>query len=315
MSTPSLSVVIPTHDTRELTLRCLGSLTAGGVAPVEIILVDDVSSDGTADAVRAGFPDVVVLEAERNLGFSRAANLGVGRASGELILVLNSDTEVDDGALAALVGAFADDESLGIGGAELLDPDGTAQWRAGRWPSPTWLFTQASGLGSLLGRIPGRGLVGGGAARSGSVDWVSGAAMAVRREVWRSCGPFDERYRFYCQDLDLCASARRAGWAVAVIPGFVVFHHQGATIGASPGASGSFHPAHLWTDLVRFTAKIEGAAAAERAAAALRAGGRVRLAGRAVAALVASDRAAWARDSDGFREGVKALSAATDRRA
>lgn len=312
MSIPSLSVVVPTRDTRELTLRCLGSLAAGGVTPVDIILVDDASSDGTADAVRAELPGVVVLEAERNLGFSRAANMGVERASGEIILVLNSDTEVDDGALAALVGAFADDESLGIGGAELLDPDGVPQWRAGRWPSRRWLFAQASGLGSMLGRIPFRGPVGGGAARSGLVDWVSGAAMAVRRDVWRSSGPFDEGYRFYCQDLDLCASARRAGWAVAVVPGFVVFHHHGATIGASPGASGSFHPAHLWTDLVRFTAKVEGPGAAKRAAAALRVGGRVRLAARAVAGLFASDREAWTRDSDGYREGVVALTTAVD---
>lgn len=313
MGVPSLSVVVPTHDTRELTLRCLGSLGAAGATPAEIILVDDASSDGTADAVRAEFPVVVVLETERNLGFSRTANLGVGRASGEVVLVLNSDTEVDEGAFAALVGAFADDESLGIGGAELLDLDGTPQWRAGRWPSRTWLFLQASGLGSVLGRAPGRALFGaGGAARSGPVDWVSGAAMAVRQDVWRSCGPFDEGYRFYCQDLDLCASARSAGWSVAVIPGFVVYHHLGATIAASPGAAGSFHPAQLWTDLVRCIAKVDGSEAAKRAATALRIGGRLRVAGRAAAGIFASDRAAWNRDSDAFRDGVAALSAETN---
>ena len=145
MALLSLSVVIPTHDTRELTLRCLASFGAGGAAPVELMVVDDASSDGTAGAVRTDFPGVVVLETDGNIGFSRAANLGVERASGEVILVLNSDTEVDDGALAALVGAFSDDESLGIGGAELLDFDGAPQWRAGRWPRPGWLFAPGFG--------------------------------------------------------------------------------------------------------------------------------------------------------------------------
>jgi len=308
MALLSLSVVIPTHDTRELTLQCLGSLGQGGAALAEVIVVDDASSDGTADAVKTFDPGVIVVAADGNIGFSRAVNLGVGQASGEIILVLNSDTEVDDGALAALVGAFSDDESLGIGGAELLDFDGTPQWRAGRWPRRGWLFLQASGLGAMLGRLPGRRLFGaGGAARNGPVDWVSGAAIAVRRAVWQSCGPFDEDYHFYCQDLDLCASARRAGWSVAVISGFAVLHHHGATIAASPGASGSFHPAHLWTDLVRFTGKYEGADAAKRAAAALAAGARLRLAGRAVSGVFSSDRQAWKRDTDGYREGLRAL--------
>ncbi len=70
--------------------------------------------------------------------------------------------------------AFADDWALGIGGAELIDPDGTPQWRAGKWPTMRWLFAQASGLGPILSRIPGRGVVnGGGAGESGGVDWVT----------------------------------------------------------------------------------------------------------------------------------------------
>ena len=308
MAHSTLSVVIPTHDTRELTLRCLGSLGHGGVSPVDVVVVDDASSDGTAEAVRADLPEVVVVETGRNVGFSRAVNLGVEKAAGDVILVLNSDTEVGEGALAALVAAFSDDETLGIAGAELMDPDGTPQWRAGRWPTGTWLFAQASGLGSILSRIPGRRIAGsGGAAVSGAVDWVSGAAMAVRREVWVNCGPLDESFRFYCQDLDLCYSARQAGWSVAVVPSFGVLHHHGATIANAPGASGAFHPAHLWTDLVRFAAKNQGPEKARRAAKALRAGARVRLAGRAVAGIFSSDRAAWMRDTAGYREGLEAI--------
>jgi len=309
MDVSLLSVVIPTRDTLELTERCLVSLREGGETPVDVIVVDDASSDGTASAIRADHPEVTVVETGRNLGFSRAVNLGVERTSGDVVLVLNSDTEVLKGALAALAGAFADDRTLGIGGAELQDPDGTPQWRAGRWPTTSWLLAQASGLGSITSRLPGRHRVGSsGATTSGAVDWVSGAAMAVRREVWESRGPFDAGYRFYCQDLDLCASAQRAGWSVAVIPGFRVLHHHGATISELDGASDSFHPAHLWSDLIRFTDKHEGPGAARRAAAALKAGARLRLAGRAVAGVFSQDREMWERESKAFREGLAAIS-------
>jgi GT2 family glycosyltransferase len=314
MATPTISVVIPTHDTRELTLRCLASLDRGGAAPVEVIVVDDASSDGTAEAVRDRENRVVVVETDGNIGFSRAVNLGAERTTGDLLLVLNSDTEIGEGAFDALARSFSDDRTLGIGGAELIDTDGAPQWRAGKWPTAGWLFAQASGLGPILSRIPGRGIINTrGAVETGAVDWVTGAAMAIRREVWESRGPFDTGYRFYCQDLDLCFEARRAGWSVAVIPGFSVVHHHGATISVASGASGSFHPAHLWSDLVRFTKKFGGAGAAARAAAVLSAGAHLRLAGRAVAGVLSSDRDAWKRDSDGYREGLKALAGEADR--
>jgi N-acetylglucosaminyl-diphospho-decaprenol L-rhamnosyltransferase len=304
MTVPSLSVVIPTHDTRELTLRCLESLRDGGATPVETVVVDDASSDGTTEAVAEAEPGVNVVETGENVGFSRAVNLGVERTSGGIVLVLNSDTEVLEGGLAALMAAFAEDPELGIGGAELVNPDGSPQWRAGRWPTPTWLFAQASGLGAAAARLSGRRSGGHGSKRSGAVDWVSGAAMAVRRDVWLECGPFDEGYRFYCQDLDLCRAAKRAGRRVAVIAGFRVIHHHGATISAEEGTAGSFHPGRLWADLVRFARKDGGEDAAKRAARAIRVGARLRLIGRGIAGPFVRDRVAWRRDSDAYREGL-----------
>jgi len=308
MTKPSVSVVIPTRDTRDLTLRCLSSLAGGGAAPVEVVVVDDASSDDTAEAVRAAPFRTTVVESDSNLGFSGAVNLGVEHTSGDIILLLNSDTEVLEGSLAVLVAAFSDHPKLGIGGAELLDPDGSPQWRGGGRPGRGWLFLQASGLGAVLSRLPGRRMMGGsGVTRSGPVDWVTGAAMAVRREVWQHCGPLDVGYRFYCQDLDLCVTAASSGWEVTVVAGFTVLHHHGATIGAAPGASGAFHPELLWTDLVRFSAKHEGLEAAARAAAALRAGARLRLAGRALSAPFAADRDRFNRETAAFRAGLNAL--------
>lgn len=303
----TLSIVIPTHNTCELTVRCLESLRDGGAHAVETVVVDDASIDGTAEAVAESDPGAKVISTKENVGFSRAVNLGVERTTGEIVLVLNSDTEVLEGGLAALLAAFSEDPGLGIGGAELVNPDGSPQWRAGRWPTPAWLFAQASGLGSLTAGLRSGGSAGRGSTRTGAVDWVSGAAMAVRRDVWLECGPFDEGYRFYCQDLDLCRAARRAGRRVAVIAGFRVIHHHGATISAAEGAAGSFHPGRLWADLVRFARKDGGEDAADRAARALRAGARLRLIGRGVAAPFVRDRDAWRRESDAFREGLAGL--------
>jgi len=310
MTRPSLSVVIPTHDTRELTLACLESLAAGGVDTLEVVVVDDASTDGTAAAVRHVMAEAVVVSTTGNVGFTRAVNAGVERSAGAVILILNSDTEVFEGALAAAVAAFADEPELGIAGAELFDPGGGAQWRAGCRPSTVWLFALTSGLGAALARLPGRRLLGAaGAGRSGPVDWVTGAAMAVRREVWEQCGPMDEGYRFYGQDLDLCVAAGAAGWTVAVVPGFRVLHHHGATIGGRPGAVGGVNPALLWSDLVRFVGKVDGEAAARRARTVMRLGGRLRLAVRWLASPLVGAREQWRRDSDALRAAVDALRA------
>lgn len=306
---PRLSIVIPTHGTRELTLRCLDSL-APIVPEFEVIVVDDASEDGTSDAIASRHPRVRVLVNDRQSGFSATANRGLAAASGGLLLLLNSDTEVAPDSLATLEDAFDRDPRLGVGGAELRFPDGSPQWSAGRRPSPPWLLAQASGLPALLSGVPGyRRLRPPGRGARASVDWVSGAALAMRREVWNAVGPFDEGYRFYCQDLDLCLAAGDLGWRVGVVAGFVVVHHHGATIVATGGSAAPYHPELMWTDLVRFAGKQGGARAARRAAAALRAGARLRLFGRTVATpfVRRSHRERWQRDSEAFAAGLKAL--------
>lgn len=274
----ALSVVIPTHNTVDLTLACLASLAGGGISDLSVIVVDDGSSDGTAAAIAARWPAVRVLCREVAGGFGAAANAGLAAADGDLLLLLNSDTEVRPGALAALVRAFDADPRLGVAGARLLNPDGSPQWSGGPEPSLAWLFAQASGLPERLGRLPGyrRLRPVAGAAEGQRVAWVSGAAMALRRAVWQEVGPFDLGYRFYAQDVDLCCAARRAGFAVEIVPGFEVVHHHGATISRRPGAASGQHPELLWTDLLRWAVKHRGPRWAERARRALLWGARWR---------------------------------------
>jgi len=277
---------------------------------LEVILVDDASGDGTAEAVRERHPGVTVLRNETPQRFTRSANLGLARARGEILLLLNSDTEVAPGGLVGLLEVFAREPRLGIAGARLHYPDGSPQWSGGREPSLAWFFALASGLPGLLARLPLyrrlKPLDAHGPAR---VDWVTGAAMAFRRAVWEAAGPLDEGFRFYAQDLDFCLRARRAGWEVAVRPELAVLHHHGATIGRAPGARGRQHPELLWSDLLRCARKHRGAAWAARAEAALRAGGALRLGARRLARpfVSAATRQSWREDDRALRAALAIL--------
>ena len=280
-----LSIVIPTHDTRELTLRCLETIARFPPSgESEVILVDDASRDGTAEAVRERHPGVEVLRNEVAEGFTRSANRGLRQARGEVLLLLNSDTEVEPESLERLLAALEADPKVGIVGAALHYPDGSPQWSGGKAPSHAWFFALASGLPALLARLPFyrrlKPLEPAGPLR---VDWVTGAALGIRREVLEAVGALDEGYRFYAQDLDLCVRARRAGWEVAVDPAFRILHHHGATIGRKEGSARRQHLELLWEDLLRWACRHRGERWAARAALLLRTGSALRLAGRLLA--------------------------------
>lgn len=301
-----ISVIIPTHDTRELTLAALASvLRQAEAGAVEVVVVDDGSRDGTAEAVGAAAPQARIIRHHEPRGFTAAANAGLAAAQGDALVLLNSDAELQAGALAALAAALEADPRLGVAGARLFYPDGRSQWSGARLPTLPWLFALASGLGALRRRLQG----GGAAGHGGPVEWVSGAALAVRRAAWERCGPLDGRYAFYGQDLDLCWAARRAGFGVAVVPGFAAVHHHGATIGRGGEALGGQRPELLWPDLLRCLEKYRGASYAGWARRTLRLAVGLRLAGRSLRAPFARDRAAHERASTTLAAARAALGA------
>jgi len=306
-----VSVVIPSHNTRELTERCVVSVLAQE-AEVEVVVVDDASQDRTPDFIAARFPEVrIVRQAERS-GFARTVNRGLAIARGEVLVALNSDTELTPGALRGLLARFAQNSQLGVAGGSLVYPDGRPQWSGGRAPSLLWLFGLSSGLAQLVSRSL-RGsrprLIGSSVGRR-RVDWVTGAALAMRRAVLEQVGPFATQYRFYAQDLDFCLRAGAAGWQVEIVPEFLVVHHHGATIGKGHGAVGPQDPTLLWEDLVHWARLHHGDRMARRAASVIRLGGRLRLAGRSLRALGlrGDSRLAWRRDSLAFRRALEASS-------
>jgi GT2 family glycosyltransferase len=141
----------------------------------------------------------------------------------------------------------------------------------------------------------------------GRLDWVPGAALAMRRRAWDEVGPFDTRFRFYAQDLDFCTRAADAGWRVRLVEEAHVVHVGGATIGREPGATRSrSHPGLLWTDLLLWAEKTRGRAWASSAARCIALGARLRLLARAAVLplLPSAEREEWRRDSGAFRQAL-----------
>ncbi len=307
-----LSVVIPTHNTREVTLRCVQSVqTAAARWTSEIVVVDDGGSDGTAEEIErlsVGSPRLRMLRHETAQGFTAAANRGLAEARGRIVLLLNSDTEITEDGLVRLLEAFERDAHLGIAGGELIYPDGSPQWGAGEEPTLAWMFALATGFPAILGRLPvWRRLRP--VHRHDRVAWVSGAAMAIRGEALTDAGPFDTRFRFYGQDLDFCLRAGDRGWRVAIVKGFRVVHLHGATIGRD-GRALIRHgdPSLLFSDLTSWAEKRKGRAWALACAGLLRLGAGLRIVARRLALpfLRRADR------RETWRAETRALKAARD---
>jgi GT2 family glycosyltransferase len=312
-----LSVVVPTYDTAELTVACVASVLPRLPPGGEVIVVDDASTDDTAARLAARFPAVRVERSPVNRGFSAAANRGVALTGGDVVLLLNSDTRVTDGALEALLAAFAADERLGVAGAQLLHPDGRPQWSAGPVPTLPWLLVVVSGLAWLARPLTRRrrrrrlaAAAAGGAVEVDEVGWVTGAALAFRPAVWAAAGPLREDVLFYAQDLELCLGARAAGWRVGLVPAARIEHLHGASIAA--GEELGQRPDLLWPDLLAWGRRRYGEAWARRARRALRAAAAARIALRRARelALGGERRRRHRRTTAALVRGYRALAAA-----
>jgi len=304
-----ISVVIPTHKSRERTLRCLAALWLCNPQPDEVIVVDDGSNDNTTHSVLRKYPRHVVVRLPSKRGFAAAANHGLSRASGDVLLLLDNDTEVDPSAIGAIINAFAADDGLGVAGAALRHPGGGHQWSGGRLPGSLWCFAFASGLPSVFERSRvWKWLRSHSILRRRQVDWVSGAAIAVRRALWEEIGPFDLGYRLRGQYIDLCVSASDAGWGIEIIPDFTAVHPARAT-SSTEGALSASNEELMWTDLLRFATRRNGSGAARQSKRALRLGGQLRLIGRRMAMPLVPDdhKDEWQAETVAYAEALRAI--------
>lgn len=227
-----LSVAIVSYNAREELEACLSSVVAETEdGTPEIIVADNASADGSVAMVQDRFPGVDVLESNENLGFARASNLCWRRAHKPLVLFLNSDTVVPQGALARMVAIMNDRGDVGALGPRLKNADGSIQMSFGNMLSfSAELRQKLLNAGYRNGRGPLRGYVEKLHARERTVDWVSGACLLTRRELLERVGGFDEEFFLYSEDVDLCARLRAQGARILFTPAIEIIHHRGRSV-------------------------------------------------------------------------------------
>ncbi len=227
---PLVSLIVLNWNGRQHLEYCLPSLLATDYPRYEIVVVDNASTDDSVAFVRENFPSVQVIANERNLGFSAGMNVGLRAAQGEIMVLLNNDVEVRPDWLRALVGAMLADETVGVAGCKVYYPDGKTLQHAGATLNYPLLTSHHYGYQEEdQGQYD----------EIRTVDYVTGAALALKREVLNKVGYLDEGFFLYYDDPDLCFHARRAGYTVIYVPDAVILHHEMAT-----NVKGSFFSLH-----------------------------------------------------------------------
>ncbi len=231
------AAVVVNYDAGPLLERCVRSLLADTSAgPVELVVVDNASTDGSIEALARVLPDVRVVRSPGNVGYARGANLGIAATKAPIVAVLNPDTEVRPGTAAALVSRLEREPRLGACGPRVLNVDGSDYPSARENPSvPVAVGHGLLGLWWPANRFTARyRQLCADPEQARLVDWVSGAAIWLRRHALDEVGGWDERYFMYFEDTDLCLRLRRAGWDVAYEPAGVVVHVQGDSTSRHP---------------------------------------------------------------------------------
>lgn len=242
-----LSLLIVSWNVAPLLRECLLSLCAlpcvsMGVdgsprlaeGRIQVVVVDNASTDGTVEMLRRDFPWVEVISSPTNLGFTAGNNLGLARCRGRFILLLNPDTRflVVDGVdpLVEMLTYLRAHPTVGLVGPRLIYGDGRLQPSRRRFPNLAMALMESTLLEEWFPhnrwarayRMEDLPLDG-----PQKVDWVTGAAMLVRREAWQEVGPFDEAFFMYSEELDWCCRFRQAGWEIAYLPQAVIVHYEG----------------------------------------------------------------------------------------
>lgn len=223
---PDVSIIIVNWNTKEFLVSCIkGVLEKEQRISKEIIVIDNGSRDGSASEVKRVFPSVHLIENERNLGFAKAANQGLQKASGRYVLLLNPDTQVKEEAIDRLVSFMDTHIDTGVDGVQLLNSDGSRQNSIANFPSLAtellnksllkWLFPQT---------FPGKKRH---YPEPIEVDSVIGACMMVRRDVINQVGLLDEDYFLFLEETDWCYRIKKAGWKIYHVPQAEVYHFQG----------------------------------------------------------------------------------------
>ena len=234
-----LTIVVVSWNVRDLLRRCLksildsGSSDTGRASPhlqIEVTVVDNASSDGSAETVRAEFPQVRLIANDENRGFTAANNQGLAASQGRTLMLLNPDTELVGDALATMAGYLDGHPQVGAVGPQLRYGDGQLQSSRRRFPTLTTALFESTVVGEWwptnpfarrfrMADTPDDAIQ--------AVDWLVGACLLVRREVYQQVGGLDEGFFMYSEEVDWCRRIKSAGWEIVYLPTATVVHHEG----------------------------------------------------------------------------------------
>jgi GT2 family glycosyltransferase len=234
----TISVIIVSYNTRQMTLECLRTLYANaGGAELEVFVVDNASNDDSAEAIRDAFPQAHVIRNEQNVGFGPANNQAIRLATTDYILLLNSDAFLRPHAIERLIAYLDVHPDAAIVGPRLLNRDESLQRSCYRFPTP---WRMACEYLLLTAAFPNSRWVGDYRAwahdTEREVDFVIGACMLVRRAAIQHAGLFDEDFFFYSEETDWCRRFKLAGWKICFTPVAEVQHLNGASGAAQADA-------------------------------------------------------------------------------
>lgn len=222
MAGTGLSVVIPNWNGKRFLATCLDSLRRQTCGDLSVIIVDNASSDGSQALIRTDYPDVRLVELDENQGFTGACNIGIEAAEGEIVALLNNDTEVDERWADELMAAFAARPEVGIVASKMLLFDQRDR------------FHTAGDYFTVDGRAGNRGAWETDTGQFDSGEYVfsaCGGAAAYRQSMLAEIGALDNDFFFLLEDADLAWRAQLSGYKVWYAPGAVVYHHLSASGG------------------------------------------------------------------------------------
>lgn len=234
---PRWAAVVVNFETGRLLVECIGSVLADTSAgPVELVVVDNHSRDDSLAVLFAAHPDVRVVRAPGNVGYARAANIGAASTKAPIVAVMNADTVLEPGTAGALVSRLERESRLAACGPRIHNLDGSDYPGARTLPSiPVAIGHGLLGMWWPRNRFTVRyRQLDADPEVPRLVDWVSGAAIWLRRRALDDIGGWDERYFMYLEDTDLCWRLRKSGWEIAYEPAGVVVHVQGASASRRP---------------------------------------------------------------------------------
>lgn len=227
-----LSIAIVNWNTRDLLLQALESIFAHPAPSLEVIVVDNASSDGSADAVRAQYPQVHVIANSHNAGYAEGNNQALRLAAGSYILLLNPDVILPGGALTNAVAFMEAHPKAGALGVRQVHPDGSLQRSVRGFPSPLAVLWELLGLSRLLPNSRTFGtyrMTWFGYDREIEVDQPMGTFLLLSARAVREVGLLDEAFPIFFNEVDWCLRCKRAGWSIYFVPDIEIVHYGGAS--------------------------------------------------------------------------------------